>query len=231
MTITLVGPVTDRLGHAEYRSTRMEGACAVERRTFEAIPSCEYVDDQPSHIGVNVEHRGRERGEVVYLERDGRNSIWAVAVVSGCDSLLAPSATTMFFSPELRWRADARDVTITGLALVDDPATVGLSPVVVLAADVRDPGWSSRSHNKIPHVALLRRASAAHQRRRLGAPIVVADPHAATRTTQLAPGVWLDSRGERLPAEHRDGRYVVDDSGRPVGPVEHWPGGRILSVR
>jgi hypothetical protein len=231
MTLTVYGVLTDRLGHLERISTRMEGQCAVERRAYEAIPSCEYLPAQPPHIGVNVEHRAKELGQVVYLERDRRDSIWAVAVVSGCDSLLAPSHPPMFFSPELRWRADVRDVMINGLALVEQPATVGLAPVVVLASDVREGAWSSRSHNRIAHVELLRRASAAHQHRKVGAPIVVEDPHAASRSTQLAPGVWLDNHGDRIPAEQRGGRYVLDDAGRPVGPVEHFPGGKILSVR
>jgi hypothetical protein len=223
MTITIVGALTDKLGHAEHRSTRMEGACAVERRTFEAIPSCQYLDSQPSHIGVNVEHRSKEFGAVVFLERDRRDAIWAVAVVSGRDSILAPSAPPLFFSPELRLRSDGSDVSITGLAMVEHPATVGLAPLAGIPGDVRDVGFQVRMHNKTPHRALLERAARAHARRRCGAELVIEDPHAATRTTKLADGYWLDSRGERIPTEARDGRYAVDDTGRPVGPIEHWP--------
>ena len=42
-TLTIVGKVTDALGHAAHRWYGWEGNAAVERRSYEALPSSEYA--------------------------------------------------------------------------------------------------------------------------------------------------------------------------------------------
>jgi hypothetical protein len=76
---------------------------------------------------------------VVALERTADDSIIAIAVVSGHDELLAPSHPPKHWSPDLMHR-DGHDVRITGLAMVTDPATVGLRPLVVVPGDCRSAG-------------------------------------------------------------------------------------------
>src|SRR4051794_36741936 len=103
MTVTLIGMVTDKLGQAQYSSVGWEGRAAVERRTYEAISSLEYRRAQPARIPVDVDHRGAEVGEVLYLERSEDDSVVAVCVPHGHDEMLAPSHRARYFSPSLRF--------------------------------------------------------------------------------------------------------------------------------
>jgi hypothetical protein len=230
MTVTLCGVVTDKLGQSEQISTRMVGNVAVETRFYEAISSLEYRSTQP-RAEVNVEHRGQSVGEVVHYERNLDDAIIAVAVVRGHDELLAPRHPPVYWSVELRMlHGGRRDVQITGLAIVERPATVGLSPLTVIGGDVREVGTQVRWHNRTPHRALLERAAEAHRHRRPGGGLTIEDPTQTARQTRLDGGLLIDGRGNPVPDATRGGRYIRTDDGQ-ILPLEIRPGGPILSVR
>jgi hypothetical protein len=163
----------------------------------------------------------------VHLERTEDDAIMAVAVVSGCDRLLAPTHPATYRSPELR---GVHDIESVGLVITRDPATVGLRPLIVIAGDVRSAGVRSAFTNGTPSRPLLERAGVAGELRSLGTCLVLADP-TAERRVRLDGGRWINGRGEPLATEQRGGGYCHDDSRRPIGPVEIRPGGRVISVR
>jgi hypothetical protein len=151
-------------------------------------------------------------------------------VVSGLDWMLAPSARPMSFSPELRFRRGGHDVEVRGLALVENPATVGLLKIIVIPGDLRDVAVQMRLSNRTPHRALLEHAAEACRRRPFGAAISIEDPSALARRTELGDGFVLDGRNERVPSADRGGaRYCRTDDGQVLA-IEHRPA-RITAVR
>lgn len=228
--ITLVGQVTDRLGHAEHRSYSWDGRTAIETRSYAALASIEYRSAQAAHIAIDRDHHHGDLGEVVHLEWTADDSIIAVAVVDDLDELLTPSHPPVYWSPHLRYRHGGHDIEIRSIAVTDDPATCGLAPLEVLCGDVRDVGWRARWHNRTPHRALLERAADAHLRRRWGAPITIVDPAGLAGLTRVNDGLWLDRDGNPIPSEDRHATVPVDDDyQRPMGPIEYRPG-RVIAV-
>ena len=60
--MTVVGMVTDRLGHAEYRSPSWDGRAATEHRRYVALDSLDYRSTQPAHHTRRL--RRRRGGQV-----------------------------------------------------------------------------------------------------------------------------------------------------------------------
>jgi hypothetical protein len=57
----------------------------------------------------------------------------------------------MYYSAHIQFRGAGADVVIVSMAITDDPASVGLPPLTVIAGGVRDVGFRVRMHNKTPH--------------------------------------------------------------------------------
>src|SRR5262245_31297487 len=109
----------------------MEGATAVERRSYATVAAADYADVQPGPIVVDLEHAGAI-GRVVHLERrPGDGGLQAVAEVDADLEGEAP----WYFSPAIRNMASS--AVLTRLALTRSPATVCQTPVVVIAAELR----------------------------------------------------------------------------------------------
>jgi hypothetical protein len=214
--LVVTGIVTDRIGAAMWNGS------------FEAISSVEYRASQPAHIAVTVGHGGRDVGRCVHLERTQEDAIVAVAVVDGVDELLVPSMPSVYFSPELQLRAGGHDVVITTIALTMAPASIGLRPVEVIGGDVSAAAEAVRCRRRPALAARLDRAAVAQRRR--GSYTTIEDPTALAHPTRLVGRVLLDGRDEVVAPEARTGRYVRDDQGRLLGPIEHRPA-RIVSVR
>jgi len=224
--ITLVGQVTDALGHAEHRTLGWDGRTATEHRRFSSLPALEYRSIQPARIPVDLRHRGPALGEVVHLERTAGGSINAVAVVSGCPELVSPTIAPQYWSGEVTATGDHRDIELVGLGIVEAPAIRGLQPITVLCGDVRDVAWRQTWHNRTPQRELLERAAATIQRRAVeGGPMRIVELD--QRMTPLGNGGFVDHRGE----------MVAGGSGRtitlPDGSVAEmrYARGTILAVR
>jgi hypothetical protein len=224
--ITLVGQVTDALGHSEHRTLGWDGRTATETRRYSSLPALEFRSIQPAHIEVNLRHQGPAIGEVVHLERTADNSIYAVAVVSGHPELVSPTIPPQYWSGEVTATADRRDIELTGLGIVEAPAIRGLRPLEVLCGDVRDVAWRQTWHNRTPRRELLERAAATLQRRRTGDPIRITEP--VQPPTPLGAGAYLDHRGDMVPTA-ASGRTIT----LPDGSVAELRYGRgtILAVR
>jgi hypothetical protein len=208
-TIVVTGMLTDALGQAAYGSYGTRGRF----QRADALASSEYRYEQPARIAVNLEHRGREIGTVAALELDVDQRIWAIAELSGVDHLLAPSAGPLYFSPELLHR-NGTNVVIGGLAITQDPATIGLAPLTILPGDLRQAAEHMRCRRRPQLAARLDRAGDA-QRRRRGGPIEIT--------------------GRTAETEHRSA-WPEDDENRAeqrvrAAPIEFHPGGHVLSVR
>jgi hypothetical protein len=229
MTVTIVAMVSDKLGHAVHAATGMAGGTAIERRWATSAPTLDYRTSQPAHIAVDRDHDGRAVGEIVALERNADDAVFGVAVVHHHDELLAPSQPPIYFSPSLTSRRDGTDIVIESIALTSDPASIGLRPAVVVPGDLRDAGLRARWHNRTPCRAILDRAAAAAQRRRLGAAIVIEDPTAA-HPTRFDGGLMIDGRGNPMPTTRHGGRMIRTEDGQ-VLQLEYGPAGRVISVR
>jgi hypothetical protein len=219
-TLTIAGTITDRDGLAVQRSIGWDGHRATETRSFTSYQAKEFRATQARDLPVNIEHDDIEIGEVVHLEEHG-GSIVAVAVVNGarCVELLKPSSAPRYWSAEFTHRG-GRDIALTGLAIVAQPAIRGLRPLQVHLDDVREIGWRSRQSFLNPD-RLLERAAVAHRRRRFRDPIVIADHDDPPE--QLLERAAITRRSS--------GRTMVLPDGS-VADVEHTPPHyNVISVR
>lgn len=190
-TLTVVGRVTDAIGHAEHRSYQAvavtpDRTLAVMQRRFAALASVEYRTAQPSPIPVRLGHGGETVGKCVHLERSAAGDITAITEIDGADHLLAVRGP-MYWSPELRHRYDGSDIEITELAIVADPATVGLPPLELIPGEARHAADFVKCRHRPQLAAMLTRAAEADRRRHLGDAVVIADP---SRTAELDAIRW-----------------------------------------
>lgn len=208
-TLTISGPFVDRDGLVRQTEYGWDGHRATMTRTFSAEPAREYRSTHPARIPVNVAHRGPDIGQVVHLEEDGGGALNAVAVVEGpaCLELLKSSSGPWYWSAEIDIRDGGRDIELTGLAVTDKPAYVGLRPLEVHLDDIRETAWRSRQSFLNPH-QMLTRAAATYQRRRFrhGEPMVI-DGHDD-------PPTAYERRMDARALGHDSGRWITLPDGR-----------------
>lgn len=222
--ITLVGRVTDRDGLWRQGALSFDGSVARDDRSFGAFPAAEYRSTQPATIPVNVEHQGDAVGELVHIENLGGNLV-AVATVSGCPWLLSNQRAPVYWSAEISYRGDGRDIELTGLAVVESPAVVGMPALTVHPGDVRELGSKVTAY-RTPEQQLLKRAAATHQRRRYrsGEPIRIEghteadhfEPDEVRAIARPSGRMMLLPDGTTAEVEHRPATIVAVE-GRPVG--------------
>lgn len=180
-----------------------------------ACPSTAYLAEQPVRIPVDLEHRhDRQVGEVVHLERLDRCLRVVVALDAEGDaaSVLAHSRHgAWYWSPYVTYYGDRgqiidHGVTLSALALVEDPALVGARPVSFVD--------DLEGHHRRP--ILLRAAATLAERR--------GDPTMPLAIAELDPdGHPLrqhPSAGRAMPAIHR-----------PPGAPQYSAGGWVIGVR
>lgn len=149
--------------------------------------------DERQELAARLKLKHRDvLGEVVGYERDGRGNVWATCVTSAIDLLRCREP--IFYSAELRERDG--EMTITAIALVRDPAMIGLEPVRILAGDLRLP--ETRWRWRLPKATRNRieRAGVSSRRRPHGEGMTIVD--AVPRKPEVV----------RL---GRPGCYLVDD--------------------
>ena len=174
--------------------------------------SCEPLElraHQPAELPVNIGHdRARTIGAVRHLEAGGHpGEAWAVADIFG-----ELPDEQLYFSIEGR-RGGYDGAVLSALAVTTDPASVGLSPLILVDGEVRElpEAFTLRLRNTEPHLAgLLERARTAAKGRRYGDDLVV-----ESRTSASVGGSY--------PASGYPDQ-------RPPGKLEYRPG-RVLSVR
>jgi hypothetical protein len=127
-TTVLIGPILDRLGHAQ-QTRRTQGHFGLELRheTFWATSGDELRPVQPNIIPVRIGHQ-EIIGELVHLERNASGTVYGVAVVDP----EIPTDAVIFFSAETDSNSDGTDVVLEGAGLVTESAQVALRPVRVL---------------------------------------------------------------------------------------------------
>jgi hypothetical protein len=135
------------------------------RRSF-AAPADGYRDQQPSRIGVDIEHVGSIIGEVVHLERD-QGGLWAVCE-SHVDALLDVDRP-VYFSVEIDAARDGTDIVLEALTLTEHPATVGQLPVAFIPGELRTAARAQTIPSSV-HTRLTRALDTQRARR-------VGDPH------------------------------------------------------
>jgi hypothetical protein len=217
-TTTIFGPVVDRLGlaQARYLGDGGKGGLPVLRTRSWATPSSEFRREQPATIPLNVNHdRAHPIGRVVHLERDTAERLIAVALVDG---ELDPELE-LYYSAEVDYLPGGTDVRLTGVALTDAPAGVGLSRVRALAGEFDLYRWSVNAHER----ELLERARASYHRGQHNVnPTAIYDQLPAV--DEDGPWAWSGLKpGDPAPAG-------LARSGR-TGPWRHGPPGWVISVR
>lgn len=85
-------------------------------------------EQRQRRVRVDLDHDpARTIGKLAHLERSGDGRLWAVAEVDGL-----PNTGDLFWFPRIRYRDGdlaAERIRLDALALVRDPASVGLGPV------------------------------------------------------------------------------------------------------
>ena len=225
--LTIAGTFVDRDGLLSQTEYGWNGRAATVHRTFSADPAKKYRSTLASHIPVNIGHRGADIGEAIHLEENGSGALTAVAVIEGpaCLDLLRPSRGPFYWSPEIDIRGGGDDIELTGLAVTDNPAYIGLTPLEVHIDDVRDLGWRSRQSFLNPP-RLLERAAVSHRRRGLFDPIVI-EGH--TQAPEPVPE-WVRRMDARAASRPSGRKRMIDGEMLPIEHSAPYYGG-ILSVR
>lgn len=175
-------------------------------------PASNYRRRQPHDIGVDLEHRGEVLGQVVHLERR-HDRLNAVAV-------LELEASDLDAFGDCWWSASTRatphhgldrDIELVGLAITKTPASVGLRPLRWLAGDVRE---HRGRWGRVPELIERSVRPALEHRWRCTAPLTIHEPDTAP---YISAQIRLDE--------------MFEQDIRPLAPIEHVGGGRIISVR
>ena len=153
-------------------------------------------------------------------------------MVDGVDDLLIPRNGPHYWSPELRYHRPGNDIKITELAIVDDPATLGLGdPLELIPGDARAAADWMRCRHRPALAALLTRAHEADRRRRLGAPITILD-RVALQVERLPNGAWIDGRGRHIDVTDGRGSHGTTAPSIPRSNSGHYKmvEGRMVEI-
>lgn len=203
---------------------------AEKRSIYSVVPSGNYLTQQPSHIGVNVEHRGGEVGEMIYAVRSQRG-LFAVLRVD--DDALADLPERFYLSSEFESKAGPGgqrvDIELHAIGLVSRSATVGKQAAVIVHGDLDD----AYAHRANPHRRMLEEARTYDRERRCRGDrrhrIAGLAYHPLADLEVGDDAAFL--HGQIVP-ERRHANPMSDDAQRfGVRAVEFHRGGRILAVR
>jgi HK97 family phage prohead protease len=196
---TVYGIVCDRLGLSG-RQELVQGPTRPELR-FSAwsTPALEVRSVQAPRIPIEEGHGGEVLGEVIHLQRDSSERLWAVAHV---DSSIIPAVyvgvagETVVVEHDLFWSAERSstledtDIEIRSIALTPQSARVSAQPVKFLPGALDWRGAADRYQLESGFKKdLLTRAAVTYADRPRGAPIVVYDE---SPTPQMKTGFRLD---------------------------------------
>jgi hypothetical protein len=217
-SVTIVGPLLDRLGLTERVSLEQGRTRPKLRRRFDLFDPAQLRRGQPP-AALTIEHGGEPIGSVLAYERTRGGDIECVAVSDAL--VLLRSRTKIFFSAELWSRSDGSDLVITGVSLVKTPAMNGLRPIEVYAGDCRLPECRSSWRLDEPLRSRVERAGIARRWVSDSDPLMITGPLA--KVQQIEGGYLIDD--ELVSTSDRQG-------GRPLGELERWPAvrGSVLRV-
>lgn len=183
---TVLGILCDELGLASTRVLEQGPTRPELRFKAWATPSLEVRKVQAARIPVDLGHDHDWVGEIIYLERDKTNRLWAVGHVQELPRVRVKVGDTtyvlenepFYWSVERRAAPGFRDIIIDSVALTASPARVSPQPVKILDGDLNwqrePPGrWKPQLY---PHeLELLTRAAVAHVERKRHDPLLVHD--------------------------------------------------------
>ena len=232
MSVTIWGPIATEDGTTwwidDIVHTAPGGQLLVERRNrFADLPAAEFSTVQPDHISVDLNHRGVELGQVVYLERD--QTLTAVAVLDDLepddlDSFGPCKLSTLTAHDRVTGDVELRSCAIVKAA---EAAAVGLAPIQWIPGDIR--------RNALYHVPIgeiqpiLRRAEQHCHRRGRYDPLRIQRPPPKIEHASGDGGELVLADGEPIGVvapEHRRQYRVIDGQ---WAELEIRPA-RILSV-
>jgi hypothetical protein len=225
--VIVIGQLTTADGTAWSSTVELSasGRGATEYRHLYQSPAIEYRSTQPSHIGVDLNHSGRQIGEVVFLSQKPLG-LYCVAELDddGIDDLPFP----MYLSSELEGhyeRGVYHDIVLHSVAVVPSSAIVAKTPALIVAGDTLE--LASLTWNN-PHRPLLAEAHQYCQERRYRA----RQPHriAGARTVEHVSDGLSVVDGEPVFVRKR-GPFITTPDGHTAELEYSAHRGRILSVR
>ena len=211
MTTTIVGKLADEVGAFRHQALRQGPGRPEVVNAFGSAPAGEYRARQAARIPLELDHAATI-GEVRHLERTG-GCLWMVAEVHA--PLGRVPSGHVYLSPSITFGADGGDIELHGVSLVAHPATFSARAVRELPGTVAEACGAAWRWRDSFVTALLEHA----RDNKAGTTRIM---ERTARPVPVGRGLWLDERGEPLPATR--GRAVAyDGNRRPVGPMEYRP--------